>query len=319
MKLSDNEIITIFNTMLDIRNFEKSCIEGSKTGEIHGELHTGIGQEALGAIIKQVCKKEDALVSTHRNHVHALGKSVSERDLMAEIFEKETGLCKGRGGHMHPFDIDNNFSATGIVGSNIPVALGYAYGFWYEQKNNIAIAVTGDGGVNAGSFHECLNIAAAWNLPLMILIENNEYAISVKSEDVNSKVEFFKRADSYGILGKKVDGTDPELLYPVFSDMVKHIRNGNGPVILEITCVRFQGHYEGDHDLYRPKKVLDSQKMSKDPIIITKNKIIERGILNETQVNDMVKQSKIKVDKMLDEIRKDKSPLSSDFKKYIYN
>ena len=137
MKLLDNEMITIFNTMLDIRNFEKSCIEGAKTGEIHGELHTGIGQEAVGAMIKQFCRKEDAVVSTHRNHVHAIGKSVSMRELMAEIFEKETGICKGRGGHMHPFDKLNNFSATGIVGSSIPVALGYAYGFWYENNDNI--------------------------------------------------------------------------------------------------------------------------------------------------------------------------------------
>ena len=119
------------------RNFEKSCIEGSKTGEIHGELHTGIGQEAIGAVIKHFCRKEDALVSTHRNHVHAIGKNVSMRELMAEIFEKETGICKGRGGHMHPFDQSNNFSATGIVGSSIPVALGYAYGFWYENNDNI--------------------------------------------------------------------------------------------------------------------------------------------------------------------------------------
>ena len=266
MNLLNNELVTIFNTMLDIRNFEKSCIEGSKTGEIHGELHTGIGQEAIGAVIKHFCRKEDALVSTHRNHVHAIGKNVSMRELMAEIFEKETGICKGRGGHMHPFDQSNNFSATGIVGSSIPVALGYAYGFWYENNDNISIAVTGDGGANSGSFHESLNIASAWKLPLLILIENNGYGISVKAEDVNSPTEFYQRSSAYGILGKKADGTDPELLCSVFDEVFEYLRKGNGPVILEVTCSRFQGHYEGDHDLYRSKNELEDNIINKDPI-----------------------------------------------------
>ena len=319
MKLLDNEIITIFNTMLDIRNFEKSCIEGSKTGEIHGELHTGIGQEAVGAMIKQFCRKEDALVSTHRNHVHAIGKSVSMRELMAEIFEKETGICKGRGGHMHPFDQSNNFSATGIVGSSIPVALGYAYGFWYENNDNISIAITGDGGSNSGAFHECLNIASAWQLPLLILLENNGYGISVKSENVNGPIEFYQRCNAYGILGKKVDGTNPELLYPVFNEVIEHLRKGNGPAILEVTCARFRGHYEGDHDTYRSRKELDENINTKDPIKILKNTIIERNILSENDLNHLIDESVLKIKNILSEVRKDSSPKSESFKEFVYN
>ena len=319
MNLLNNELVTIFNTMLDIRNFEKSCIEGSKTGEIHGELHTGIGQEAIGAVIKHFCRKEDALVSTHRNHVHAIGKNVSMRELMAEIFEKETGICKGRGGHMHPFDQSNNFSATGIVGSSIPVALGYAYGFWYEKTDNISIAVTGDGGANSGSFHESLNIASAWKLPLLILIENNGYGISVKAEDVNSPTEFYQRSSAYGILGKKVDGTDPELLCSVFDEVFEYLRKGNGPAILEVTCSRFQGHYEGDHDLYRSKNELEDNIINKDPIKNLKNKIIKRNILSETDLNHLENESKLKIENILSEVRKDNSPKSESFKEFIFN
>ena len=319
MNLLNNELVTIFNTMLDIRNFEKSCIEGSKTGEIHGELHTGIGQEAIGAVIKHFCRKEDGLVSTHRNHVHAIGKNVSMRELMAEIFEKETGICKGRGGHMHPFDQSNNFSATGIVGSSIPVASGYAYGFWYENNDNISIAVTGDGGANSGSFHESLNIASAWKLPLLILIENNGYGISVKAEDVNSPTEFYKRSSAYGILGKKADGTDPELLCSVFDEVFEYLRKGNGPVILEVTCSRFQGHYEGDHDLYRSKNELEDNIINKDPIKNLKNKIIKRNILSEDDLNHLENESKLKIENILSEVRKDSAPKSENFKEFIFN
>ena len=319
MKLLNNELITIFSTMLDIRNFEKSCIKGSKTGEIHGELHTGIGQEAIGAVIKQFCRKEDALVSTHRNHVHAIGKNVSMRELMAEIYEKETGICRGRGGHMHPFDQSNNFSATGIVGSSIPIALGYAYGFWYENNDNISIAVTGDGGANSGSFHECLNIASAWNLPLLIIIENNGYGISVKAEDVNSPIEFYKRSSAYGILGKKADGADPEFLFSTFQEVNEYLRKGKGPAILEVTCSRFQGHYEGDHDLYRSKKELEDNFINKDPIKNLKHKIIERNILNEDDLIHLENESKLKIENILSEVRKDKSPKSEDFKNFLFN
>ena len=165
--------------MWEMRHFDEACLEGVPTFEIHGELHTGIGQEAISAGLLGKIKKEDALVTTHRNHYHALVKGVDPYLLMAEIFEKESGLCKGFGGHMHPFSIENNFSATGIVGQSLPVALGYAYGFKLKKQDNLAVGITGDGGANHGTFHETLNIAGAWKLPLLVLIENNGYGISV--------------------------------------------------------------------------------------------------------------------------------------------
>jgi len=176
--------IDLFKVMADMRHFDEACLEGVPTMEIHGELHTGIGQEAISAGMFGLLKKEDAVVSTHRNHYHALIKGVDPFLLMSEIFEKETGLCKGFGGHMHPFSLENNFSATGIVGQSLPVALGYSYAFKIRKQNFVAIGITGDGGSNHGTFHETLNIAGAWQLPLVVLVENNGYGISVPISDV---------------------------------------------------------------------------------------------------------------------------------------
>ena len=191
------ELIDHFKLMLTMRHFEEACLDGVPTREIHGELHTGIGQEAISAAMAGILLKDDALVSTHRSHLHAIAKGVSLKPLLAEIFERETGLCKGRGGHMHPFDPSTNFSATGIVGSAIPVALGYSYAYFLDGSNNIAVGIAGDGAINTGAFHESMNIAGAWKLPLVIVVENNHYAISVKTGDVSATHSIAARASAY--------------------------------------------------------------------------------------------------------------------------
>src|SRR6185437_7213937 len=155
-----------FVWMARMRAFEEVCLEGVASQEIHGELHLGIGQEAIAAGMVGALRPEDAVVSTHRNHLHAIAKGVPLRPLLAEIYERETGLCRGRGGHMHPFDPERRFSATGIVGSAVGVALGYAYAAWIEESGAVSVGVTGDGGVNTGAFHESMNMAGAWRLPL---------------------------------------------------------------------------------------------------------------------------------------------------------
>lgn len=212
------ELIEHYKLMLTMRHFEEACLEGVPTGEIHGELHTGIGQEAISAAMAGSLRRTDALVSTHRNHLHAIAKRVPLKPLLAEIFERSTGLCRGRGGHMHPFDLENNFSATGIVGSAIPVALGYAYAFAIEENENIAVAIAGDGAVNTGAFHESMNIAGAWKLPLVLVIENNHYAISVQSADVSATSTLSERAAGYSAWGATVDGSDISNVIPLFEE-----------------------------------------------------------------------------------------------------
>lgn len=271
-------LVDHYERMCRMRAFEEACIAGASARDIQGELHAGIGQEAVASGLAPHLRRTDAVVSTHRNHLHALAKGVSPRELMAEIFERETGLCRGRGGHMHPFDAANNFSATGIVGASLPVALGYAYAFAMEGRDDVAVGVTGDGGANHGTFAECLNMAGAWTLPLVLLVENNSYAISVPASAVTAPPGIAARAAAFGALGLSVDGTDVEAVERVFGEAVAHARAGRGPVVVEAFCHRFRGHYEGDADSYRPRDERQRMRRDADPIMLARAALQSRGV-----------------------------------------
>ncbi len=307
-----------FKAMSTMRAFEEACIKGSMAQEIHGEIHIGTGQEAVAAGMIGTLLKEDAVVSTHRNHCHGIAKGVPLKPFLAEIFEKETGLCKGRGGHMHPFDPERNFSATGIVGAALPVALGYAYAFWLEGRNNIAVGITGDGGSNSGSFHECLNIAAAWNLPLVILVENNSYAISVPYDWVSATATIAERASAYGAWGRQIDGTDVEVVAEAFAEAAEHARLGRGPAILEAKCYRFRGHYEGDPDDYREKDELKKIRLEHDPIKIAQRNLSKKGIATEQELDAIRKEAKNEIAEILKQVKADPMPDPSEVLKYRF-
>ncbi len=266
-----------FVWMVRIRAFERACLEGVPTREIHGELHTGIGQEAIPAGMAGWLRDDDALVSTHRNHGHALIKGVEPRALLAEIFERRTGLCGGFGGHMHPFDPSRRFSASGIVGASMPVALGHAYAARLQSAQTVAVAITGDGGANHGTFHECMNMAAAWDLPLIIVIENNGLAISVEPDAVAATDTLADRASAYGAVGLTVDGTDPEAVSEAFARLVTSARANPAPSVLEARCARFQGHYEGDAQMYRSTEGLEAR----DPLALARSRLIGEGLSAE--------------------------------------
>jgi TPP-dependent pyruvate/acetoin dehydrogenase alpha subunit len=275
-------LLSRFRRMVGMRQFEEACLKGFAAREIRGELHLGIGQEAVAAGMAEHLRPEDALVSTHRNHLHALAKGVAPLSLMAEIFERETGLCFGRGGHMHPFAPDVNFSATGIVGSSIPVAAGYAYAFAMEGLPRVAVAIAGDGATNIGAFHECLNMAAAWKLPLLVVVENNSYAISVRFADVMATPTIAERAAAYGIPGHRIDGTDVDAVAALFGAACASARAGGGPVLIEAMCSRFRGHYEGDADTYRPRADRVRMREADDPILKARARLIGTGVVEAT-------------------------------------
>jgi len=310
--------INLFRTMVRMRAFDEACLEGVSSFEIHGELHTGIGQEAIGAAIAQSITLHDAVVSTHRNHYHALAKGVDPRALMAEIFEKETGLCRGRGGHMHPFDLDHNFSATGIVGASLPVALGFAYAFKMKNQPQVAVGICGDGAANHGTFHECLNMAAAWQLPFVCLVENNSYAISVPITEVTATRTLAQRANAYGIWGQKVDGVDVEAVTAAFTAAVRHARAGHGPALLEASCYRFRGHYEGDHDRYRDGEEKRQMRREMDPISRYRQRLATRGDADEQQLDAISAAAKAEMAALLEQIRHDPMPDPAGAMNYIF-
>lgn len=285
-----------------MRHFEEACLKGAMARHIHGELHLGIGQEAVAAGMVGHLESEDSVVSTHRNHCHGLAKGVDLLALMGEIFERDIGLCRGRGGHMHPFDPTTHFSATGIVGAALPVALGYAYAFWLENRPNIAVAVTGEGGVNNGTFHECLNIAAAWRLPLVVLVENNGWAISVPADHVMATPTIAERATAYAAWGRKVDGTCVETVAAAFGEAATHARTGKGPAILEATCERFRGHYEGDHDGYRPREARRAMRRERDPLRIARERFVADGITDAATLDALEADARAEIQAIFDRV-----------------
>ena len=294
--------------MVWMREFELACLEGVPTREIHGELHTAIGQEAIGAGMAGFLRADDALCSTHRNHLHAIAKGVDMRKMMAEIFEKETGLCGGFGGHMHLMDPSLKFSATGIVGAGMPVAVGHAYAAKKLKKTDaVSVAVVGDGAVNTGAFHEAMNLAGVMQLPLVVVVENNEWAISVPFSAASATETVAERAPAWAAEGFKVDGNDVEAVAKVFGDAVNKARAGKGPTLIEATCYRFRGHFEGDADTYRTQEEKDRRRQI-DPVLITRAKVLAQGLATDDQLIAEESGIKAAVQKMLQEVRSDSMP-----------
>jgi pyruvate dehydrogenase E1 component alpha subunit len=294
--------------MILIRQFEEVCAEAVLSGEIHGEMHLSVGQEAIGAAMVGVLRDDDAVVSTHRGHAHAIGKGVPLKPLLAEIFEKETGLCRGRGGHMHLFDPERNFSCTGIVGASLPIALGYAYAAQIESGDSVAVGITGDGGANAGPFHECLNIAGAWRLPLVVVVENNRYGISVPITSVSATATIAERAAAYNAMGAVVDGADVEATAEGLRNAIDHVRAGRGPALLEVVCVRLRGHYEGDTDHYRSTSEKEAMEREGDPISNATEKLVRRGELSPRQIDGFFIEAKQELSEILASVRADQQP-----------
>ena len=310
-----------FVLMARMRQFEAACLEGVGTREIHGELHVGVGQEAIAAGMASALQRRDAVVSTHRCHLHGIAKGVPLYPMLAEVFERESGLCQGRGGHMHLFDAENNFSTTGIVGSSVAVALGYAYSFAIEKPNGqssaVAVGVTGDGGANVGAFHESMNMAGAWRLPLVVLVENNQYAISVPIEAVSATETIAERASAYGAWGRRVDGTDVEAVAEAFAEAVDHARSRQGPALLEATCHRFRGHFEGDADHYRTKAQKEAMQ-AHDPLLLARSRLIQRGEATNAELDRIEEDATREMQTLLARVRADPLPQPSEASRFVF-
>ena len=296
-----------YGYMLWMREFELACLEGVPTREIHGELHTGIGQEAIAAGLVGSLRADDALCSTHRNHLHAIAKGVDMRAMLAEIFERETGLCGGYGGHMHLMDPKLKFSATGIVGAGVPVALGHAYAARLKNSDAVAVAIIGDGAVNTGAFHEAMNLAGVLQLPMIVVVENNEWAISVPFEASSPTATVAERASAWAASGVKVDGNDVEKVAEAFEQAVNKARSGGGPSLIEASCYRFRGHFEGDADTYRSQQEKQERRQI-DPLTITRALVLERNLATASQLEAMEASVRSAVLAMLAQVRAEPHP-----------
>jgi pyruvate dehydrogenase E1 component alpha subunit len=303
-ELQKNELLSMYRTMYLIRTYEETLgsiyYEGKtpafdiSAGPIPGELHLSSGQEAAAVGVCMHLRPEDAVVGTHRAHHFAIAKQVDLKKMTAEIFGKKTGLSSGKGGHMHLFDPEKNFSCSGIVGASFPQAVGVGIASKMQGKDYVAVAVGGEGAANQGTFHESLNLAALWKLPVIFVIEDNAWAISVEKSKSTCLGRNSERAKAYGIPGVYVDGEDVIGVYEVAKEAVERARRSEGPSLIEVRVYRFRGHFEGDPQLYRPKEDLESSK-AKDPIVKLEKDLIRMGIVTDSELANIRKEVEEKV------------------------
>jgi len=272
--MNGQDLLGMYEEMYRLRQFEEEVGRAVAAGEIHGEMHLGIGYEAVGAVLRRHLRPGDAVVSTHRAHLHALAAGVDPVDMAAELLERD-GLNHGKGGHMHLFDPESRFMCTGIVGAGVPIASGYALEQSLRRKGSLTVAVTGDGTMNQGAVFETMNLAAVLALPMVFLCEDNGYSISVRRAD-STAGDLIGRGEPFGIPGFACDGTDPEAASEVVARAFERARTTSRPTLVVASVHRFRGHYEGDLDLYRP--VAEKKgAMSRDPVLLLRRKLLDRG------------------------------------------
>ena len=283
--------ITMLESMIKIRRFEEAMIQLYKEAKIAGHLHPCIGEEGVAVGACSAIGKKDYIVSTHRGHGHCIAKGVDLKKMVAELFGKATGCCKGRGGSMHIADPSVGvLGANGIVGGGMPIAVGAGLGCKMDGKNIVSVCFFGDGAVNNGVFHESLNMAAIFKLPVIFICENNMYAISTKERDSTSGENIAKKGQAYGIPGYIVDGSDVLEVFSIVKDAVKNARNSKGPSLIEAKTYRFYGHHLNDEEKYREKAEVQYHRKAKDPIINLKNKLLAEKIINEDLINVIEKK-----------------------------
>lgn len=260
-KISKEKVVKFYEKMNLIRLMELRIIELAKKNKIFGNLHMYIGQEAIAVGSINVLDSKDVITSGHRGIAHALAKGGNPKNIIAELMGKKTGYCRGRAGKMHlAIPEIGMMGAHGIVGSGIPLAAGMALHFKMNNKNNIAVSFFGDGAVNHGYFHEAINLASSWKLPILFICENNFYAISTNIKSAMSSKDLTSRVSSYNIPCISIDGMDVIEVYEKTLDYVKKIKDGNGPCFIEAQTYRFRGHHEKDNLMYVDKKEIEEWK-----------------------------------------------------------
>jgi len=295
-EIPNQKLIEMYEKMLEIRYFEQRVYYLFLEGLIPGTIHLYTGQEAVAVGVCSSLRKDDFIVSTHRPHGHYIAKGGPIKELMAELLGKKTGCCKGKGGSMHVCCFDAGIPpAIAIVGANVPIAAGMALAFKMNGTDRVVACFFGDGAVNQGMWHEGVNIAAVWKLPVIFICENNFYAASTHVTKVLPVKSIADRACAYGIPWVTVDGNDVLAVYREAYKAVERARQGKGPMLIECLTYRHGGHSRGDPATYRPKEEVE-EWLKKDPIPRFKNKLIEMGVLTAKQTEEIEKNVQMKIE-----------------------
>lgn len=272
--------------MLCIRRFEEKCAELYSAGKIRGFLHLYIGEEAVAVGTMQALTADDAIVSTYREHGHALVRGIPANAIMAEMFGKSNGCSRGRGGSMHLFDSSRRFyGGSAIVGGHLPLAVGLALADKMQNRQRVTACFFGDGAVAEGAFHESMNLAALWKLPVLFVCENNQYAMGTAIARAQSRTDIHQKATGYGIPAEAIDGMDVLAVEQATRLALDTVRCGAGPYLLEAITYRFRAHSMYDAELYRSKAEVEEWK-KRDPINLFVGRSRERGVLTDADVAD---------------------------------
>lgn len=295
-KFTKETYLNWYEMMLRIRRFEERALMMYGQQKVRGFCHVYIGQEAVAAGIESAIRREDAIVTAYRQHGTAIGRGVSTDVCMAELFGKETGVVKGKGGSMHFFSKAHRyFGGNGIVGAQIPIGTGIAFAEKYKGTDNICLTMFGDGAARQGALYESFNMAMTWKLPVLYIVENNGYAMGTSVERTSNVVELYKLGESFDMPSEAVDGMSPDAVHEAITKAAEHIRAGKGPYFLEIRTYRYKGHSVSDPAKYRTKEEVQSYK-DRDPIKSIEAKILEGKIASEEEIKAIKDAIKAEID-----------------------
>ena len=316
---SAGQLREILRKMYLIRRFEEGAEDSYMRGLIHGTMHLSIGQEASAMGICMPLTSEDQITSTHRGHGHCIAKGADVKRMFAEFFGKTTGYCKGRGGSMHIADVSmGNLGANGIVAGGIPIAVGAALSSKRLKTGKVVVSFFGDGANNEGAFHEALNMAAIWKLPVIFVCENNGYGMSTSTARSTAVKNIAERAAAYSMPGVIVNGNIFSEVAEASHAAVERARAGDGPTLIESKTYRYRGHSKSDRNRYRTKEEIEDWISNRDPIMLFEADLKEFGFIDETGIEAIRESVRVEIEQGIEFAKASPSPDTSDLEEFVY-
>ena len=318
METRQELLLEMYRRMMRIREFELAAIDLFLRGQVKGSVHPYIGQEASAVGVCMALRQDDLIAGTHRSHGHNIAKGADTRRMMAEIMGKETGYCQGRGGSMHIAAFETgSLGALAVVGAGIPIAVGAALGFKMKGEDRVAVPFTGDAGSNTGNWHESLNMASIWDLPVVFVLENNHYGVSTNIRDTARVSDLSVRAKAYDMPGVRVDGFDVLAVYEAALEAVERARCGEGPTLLVTEAYRFEGHYAGEPEVYRDRTEVQEYR-KRDPIPRFRVCLIQEWGIRQDELNAIDEEIKQEIAGAVEFAQESSEPDPNTALDYIY-
>jgi pyruvate dehydrogenase E1 component alpha subunit len=316
---SAGELKEVLRKMYLIRRFEEGAEDSYTRGLIHGTMHLSIGQEASAMGICMPLTTEDQITSTHRGHGHCIAKGADVKRMFAEFFGKTTGYCKGRGGSMHIADVSmGNLGANGIVAGGIPIAVGAALSAKRLKTGKVVVSFFGDGANNEGAFHEALNMASIWKLPVIFVCENNGYGMSTSTARSTAVKNIAERAAAYSMPGVIVNGNIFSEVAEASHAAVERARAGEGPSLIESKTYRYRGHSKSDRNRYRTKEEIEDWISNRDPIMLFENELKEFGLIDEKGIESIREAVRAEIEAGIEFAKASPMPETADLEKFVY-